>query len=82
MLSPEAQFYSDLFLNPSLAHKLEFGKLYGSIDTPWPFSDISIEVGPAYTPIDDTLLETDITLLELPDFGFNFESQTALGLFA
>ena len=82
LLSPEAQFYSDLFLNPSLAHKLEFGKLYGSIDTPWPFSDISIEVGPAYTPIDDTLLETDITLLELPDFGFNFESQTALGLFA
>ncbi len=82
LLSPEAQFYSDLFLNPSLDHTLEFGKLYGSIDTPWPFSDISVEVGPAYTPIDDTLIETDISLVGLPEFDFYFESQTQLGLVA
>ena len=82
LLSPEAQFYSDLFLNPSLDHTLEFGSLYGSIDTPWPFSDISVDVGPAYTPVDDTLIETDITLVGLPEFDFNFESQTESGLVA
>jgi len=82
LLSPEAKFYSELFLNPSLDHTLEFGKLYGSIDTPWPFSDITVEAGPAYTPIDDTLIETDITLVGLPEFDFNFESQTQLGLVA
>ena len=82
LLSPEAQFYSDLFLNPSLDHTLEFGKLYGSIDTPWPFSDISVEVGPAYTPVDDTLLEADIHLVGMPKFDFDFVSQMQEGLFA
>jgi|GEM_PF-2729042 len=74
LLSPEAQFYSDLFLNPSLGHKLEIGKLSGSISTPWPFSDVSVELGPASTPVDDTLLETDIHLVDMPQFDFSFES--------
>ncbi|MGH1461419.1 MAG: Ig-like domain-containing protein [Neptuniibacter sp.] len=82
LLSPEAQFYSDLFLNPHLDHLLEIGKLYGSIDTPWPFSDVGIEVGPAATPVDDTLLETNIHLVGMPEFDFNFESITSEDLFA